>query len=172
MSKFIFKNVGETINDVLNNRNYINKTDNRKDKKPIGILLPLRKGYSKNESLFKMSFDANEQIKNNFKNFLMIRKGEMIGNPNFGTRLNTIINLTNVDIAEIEGIILSEIESGIRQYFFNQISGEELITIQKLTAEKVKSNEDLEDYVKIDIDFSILNSNVIDNLILNFKINK
>ena len=172
MSKFVFKNVGESVNDVVNNRKYSNKTEEKINNRPIGILLPLKKGYRKNESLFKMSFNINEQIKNNFKNFLMISKGEMIGNPSFGTRLNTIINLTNVDLEQIESIILSEIETGISKYFVNSMSGENTISVQNIKAEKVKSNEDLEDYVKIDLDFTILNSNVIENLILNFKINK
>lgn len=173
MSKFNFKSTGTSIEEDAKIKKYeISSSRLKNEKKPIGILLPLQKGNKKNESLFKMSFDLSEQILNNFRNFLMTKKGEMIGNPSFGTSLGNIINFTNLEKSDIEEFILEEINLGIRNYFTNTLNNTPFINIQNLSISREKNNEDLDEFIIVNIDFYILNSNELKNMIINFKLNK
>jgi phage baseplate assembly protein W len=50
----------------------------------IGITLPLRRG---NSGYFEVSTDILPQVKSNFKNLIMTRLGERVGQPEFGCKI-------------------------------------------------------------------------------------
>jgi phage baseplate assembly protein W len=56
--------------------------------KYIGITLPLQLG---NTGYFAQSISIFEQVKSNFKNLMMTRKGERLMQPEFGTDLHNIV---------------------------------------------------------------------------------
>lgn len=56
--------------------------------KYIGVTLPLQLG---NTGYFAQSISTFEQIKSNFKNLMMTRKGERLMQPEFGTDLHNIV---------------------------------------------------------------------------------
>tara|TARA_Y100000592_G_C5461352_1_gene314157 strand:+ start:516 stop:758 length:243 start_codon:yes stop_codon:yes gene_type:complete len=74
-SDFIFNNVGENIDEFRKkNKNELNIFAKRNKKKSIGIKLPLKKGTSVNESLFKTNYSIVDQIRDNLKFLLSVRK--------------------------------------------------------------------------------------------------
>lgn len=56
--------------------------------KYIGITLPLQLS---NTGYFAQSISIFEQVKSNFKNLMMTRKGERLMQPEFGTDLHNIV---------------------------------------------------------------------------------
>ena len=171
MSTFKFSSVGENINVVSEREVYKKKTD-KKTKSPIGIILPLQKGKRKGESLFKMSFDIEEQIINNFRNLLMTRKGELIGKPNYGSEIFRIINFTNIDNEEIENFLVQEIQQVTDTFFINPDTNEPFVNLNSFEYLKEKSNSDFSDIVKLIINFTVGANIEEKTLILSFKINK
>jgi uncharacterized protein len=51
----------------------------------IGITLPLQRG---NTGYFEQSFDTLTQVKSNFINLILTRRGERVHQPEFGCRLH------------------------------------------------------------------------------------
>lgn len=68
----------------------------------IGITLPIRDG---NNGMFEQSTSTFQQIKSNFKNLILTKKGERLMQPDFGTDLHRILfeNITNdtIDTARL-----------------------------------------------------------------------
>ena len=58
---------------------------------------------TENETLFKMHFKIDDQIKDNLKNLIMTQKGERLGYPDFGTNLRAIYS--NTSLAENPDLI-------------------------------------------------------------------
>src|SRR5210317_876236 len=114
LDDFNFKNSGISIDKDQKNNSYAGKKNVQS--RPIGITTPLKKGYRNNESLFQMHFDLFSQIDDNLKNLLMTKKGERLGLTSFGTNLNKIFNLTNLNKDEIEQVAMDEIRSSVSQY--------------------------------------------------------
>jgi phage baseplate assembly protein W len=56
--------------------------------KYIGITLPLEKG---NTGYFAQSTNVLTQIKSNFKNLMLTRKGERVMQPDFGTDIHNMV---------------------------------------------------------------------------------
>ena len=71
----------------------------------IGIALPL--DHSTEVGFFERTPTMLEQMKSNIKNLLLTRKGERLGNPEFGSDLY-------FSIFEQEGDVESKIEESIR----------------------------------------------------------
>ena len=60
---------------------------------PLGVVMPLQKGNKGKETLFKMHYDIKENIKNNFANLIMTRKGERFGVLDYGIDLEDLYTL-------------------------------------------------------------------------------
>ena len=58
------------------------------DSYAYGITLPLSRGET---GFFQQAFVSFEQAKSNLKNLLLTKKGERIMQPNFGTRLQSLL---------------------------------------------------------------------------------
>ena len=126
---------------------------------PIGIKTPLEFGNMSEDSLFKMNTDVLSQISNNYKNFLLTRKGEVLCKPDFGVSLYELFNKNNLEIQEIEEIAMLEISESTKQYF-------PLIKLRSFESSLVKNNNVLlPDYIKININYSIEGFEQIENSI-------
>lgn len=70
--------------------------------KGIGITLPLKLG---NTGYFEQSFDTLTQVKSNFINLILTRRGERVHQPEFGCRIHEVLfePLTeeNIEIARL-----------------------------------------------------------------------
>lgn len=116
MSRLKFKNVGKTIEDRFQEES-LSKQKSEVDTLPIGIQMPLQRGSSSSETLFKMNNNVFDQISNNLKVFLMTRKGELLNKPDFGTLLFELYNRSDLEKKDIENIAMQEISSGVDKYF-------------------------------------------------------
>ena len=56
--------------------------------KYIGVTLPIRLG---NNGMFEQSTDLLQQVRSNFKNLILTRKGERVMQPEFGCDLHTLL---------------------------------------------------------------------------------
>lgn len=56
--------------------------------KYIGITLPIRLG---NNGMFEQSTSLFQQVKSNFKNLILTKKGERLMQPDFGCDLHTLL---------------------------------------------------------------------------------
>lgn len=73
---------------------------------PLGAVMPLQKGDKNKETLFKMHYDIKENIKNNFANLIMTRKGERFGVLDYG-----------VDFEDLYTMMHNEDESALNSVF-------------------------------------------------------
>jgi len=119
-------------------------------RRAVGINLPLN-----GDAVFDPNFTTKAAIKSNLINYLLTNPGERIANPLFG--------------------------AGLREFIFTQIAQENLDFLKEDIQDKISSEFDevqLDDIiiteeidastVKIQIDYSVPNTNINDNLILNF----
>lgn len=145
MSKTKFKNTGKLKKDFIVKEKYKNKVQDFR-KIPIGIKLPLATKKNSNESLFEMTYDINEQIKVNFKNLILTRKGEYLCNPSFGTNLIEIYNTTNLE--NIEEIAMNEIQNAVNSFM-------PFIKLKNYTSTKINETSNNPEYYKIIIDYIV-----------------
>lgn len=73
----------------------------------IGITLPLRLG---NTGYFEQSFDTLTQVKSNFINLILTRKGERVHQPEFGCGIHDYL-FEQLTPENIDGARLSVIEA-------------------------------------------------------------
>tara|TARA_B110000858_G_scaffold30026_1_gene32538 strand:+ start:2123 stop:2530 length:408 start_codon:yes stop_codon:yes gene_type:complete len=119
-------------------------------RRAVGINLPLN-----GDAVFDPNYTTKEAIKSNLINYLLTNPGERIANPLFG--------------------------AGLREFIFTQIAKENLDFLKEDIQDKITAEfDDIQldsiiiteeaDYntVKIQIDYSVPNTNINDNLILNF----
>lgn len=85
----------------------------------IGVALPL--GHNL-QGFFERTKSSLEQAKHNIKNLLLTRKGERLGNPNFGSDLFTVLFEQEGD--DIETKVEEAIRSAMSEYlpFVNIVS--------------------------------------------------
>ena len=95
MSEIKFLNTGQTLQEK-NEKELLDLKSIKSDVLPLGIKMPLERGSKSYESLFKMNTNIFDQVSNNFKTFLMTKKGELLCKPNFGTILHEIYNKTDI----------------------------------------------------------------------------
>lgn len=110
---FKFKNTGNSFEEDKKNSN-LNKELIQEF--PIGIKLPLQKGNKAGETLFKMNFDIESQIKDNFKFLLLCRKNEKIRDPGFGSNLSSLFNSNNLSEEELNSLTKLEIKNAVDSY--------------------------------------------------------
>ena len=103
-----FKSAGEKI-EAFQARNSLAE---RPPREPIGIRTPLQLGTDR---LFRMNYNIQDQIKDNFRNLILTQKGERLGNPEFGTRLRKI-QYSSGDPEETEIAMMSTIKSAASKY--------------------------------------------------------
>ena len=113
MSQYLFKSTCRNVKD-LDKRIKRNNVIENEGKIPFGIDLPLKYSKRENETLFAMTYDANEQIKVNLKNLILTRRGEYLGRPDFGTGLIDLYNLNSNE--NIDQIAMNEIKSSVSVY--------------------------------------------------------
>jgi phage baseplate assembly protein W len=144
----IFKNTGKSIQEVENIKKNIKQSDASEDL-PLGIRMPLEKSFSPNESLFKMNKDIKSQVSNNFKTFLLTKKGELLCKPDFGTSISSIYNRTDLTVDQIESIVMEEVNISVRKYF-------PFIQLLDFESKSITNNkEDSVDFFKVVIRYSI-----------------
>lgn len=87
----------------------------------LGILLPIRNGEF---GYFKQGFDALTQIKSNFINLIMTKKGERIMQPSFGCDIHSIIfeKLTPTTEAEVKAAIDEAIQTWLPFVFIKTVN--------------------------------------------------
>jgi len=145
---FNFKNNGKTIEKSRLEESAQN-IEQEELEIPIGIALPLQKGIKKNEDLFKMNYDVFSQVSNNFKQFLMTKKGEVLCNPDYGTILSDIYNRTDLELEDIENIVMNDISEGVAKFF-------SFINLLDFSSKEVNLNDTFEeDYVKVSIRYTV-----------------
>lgn len=109
-----FKNIGHDLNLI---KKIVKKEEdilNIDEKIPLGIMIPLTKENTINSSIFKMSYDIDKMIQNNFKLLLLTRKGERLGFSDFGVNIADIYNSINVD--NVDEYVLNEIINVSKKY--------------------------------------------------------
>jgi phage baseplate assembly protein W len=144
----IFKNTGKSIQEVENIKKNTKQSDSSEDL-PLGIRMPLEKSFSPNESLFKMNKDIKSQVSNNFKTFLLTKKGELLCKPDFGTSISSIYNRTDLTVDQIESIVMEEVNISVRKYF-------PFIQLLDFESKSITNNkEDSVDFFKVVIRYSI-----------------
>lgn len=88
----------------------------------IGITLPIRAG---NSGMFEQSTTAFQQVKSNFKNLILTKKGERVMQPEFGTDLHRIL-FENVTEDTLDNARLTVVESVNRWMPFLELTNFEL----------------------------------------------
>tara|TARA_B100001989_G_C24545137_1_gene470210 strand:+ start:941 stop:1423 length:483 start_codon:yes stop_codon:yes gene_type:complete len=150
MSKYLFKNSGKSIKSI-NKKNIRQEVLDNENILPIGIVLPLRPGSKQNENLFSMTYDENEQIKINLKNLILIKKGEVLGNPDLGTNLINLYNSTNLE--NIDEIAMEEVKLTVNKYM-------PFVSLMNYTSSYISATEESSPYYEINI---LYNYNDIQN---------
>ena len=89
--------------------------ESEQDNFPIGIKTPLENKVHDKDSLFRMHYSIEDQIKDNFKNLLMTRKGERLGFPDFGTEIDKIY-AQNLPESEIIEYVMTQIQIAVSKY--------------------------------------------------------
>lgn len=89
--------------------------ESEQDNFPIGIKTPLENKVHDKDSLFRMHYSIEDQIKDNFKNLLMTRKGERLGFPDFGTEIDKIY-AQNLSESEMIEYVMTQIQIAVSKY--------------------------------------------------------
>lgn len=143
-----FKNTGRNVQEEQRLNRNIFKSD-RSDVLPIGIKMPLEKGQASYESLFKMSTNVRSQISNNYKTFLLTKKGELLCKPDFGTMITSIYNRTDLELEQMEEIVMDDISKGTKKYF-------PFISLIDFESKEVTRENKIEaNFIKISIRYAI-----------------
>ena len=104
---YSFKSVGQTQEDF----------DSQQQKtiavNPIGILTPVSFAQS-GGTLFSMSFDVKEQIRDNLKNLLLTNKGERLMLNDFGVNLLPLV--TEYSNEDVVSSAISRISVAVQKY--------------------------------------------------------
>ena len=74
----------------------------------IGLSLPLQMSTN----TFNQTYDNLVQLKSNVRNLLLTKKGERVGQPNFGTNLHRLLFEPNDD--SLEDKIFQAVDSAVR----------------------------------------------------------
>ena len=75
----------------------------------IGITLPITNG---NTGMFAQSTTVFQQVKSNFKNLILTKKGERLMQPDFGTDLSRIVfeQITDETLENARATVVSAVE--------------------------------------------------------------
>ena len=153
---FNFKNAGVAKKDL---NNITNLSEKDIESFPIGINLPLGFGSKKKETLLKMNFDVESEIKENLKLLLLCSKNELMRKPNFGTNLYSLFNSTNTSEEEKRKLAEKEVKDAV-DLFMNPCminDSEYYVNIIDSSIEKEsygENNNIIDYYVKITYNIS------------------
>ena len=143
-----FKSIGKNLQEV----DQIKKREENSlssENLPVGIKMPLERGSKSYESLFKMNTDVIKQISNNYKTFLLTRKGELLCKPDFGTTISDIYNRTDLNNDQIEEIVMNDISDSTRKYF-------PFISLVDFESKEIASNsKENANFTKVSIRYTI-----------------
>ena len=119
--------------------------------KAIGVNIPFN-----TPAVFSQNYLTKDSIKNNLINFFLTNPGDRYLNPNFGGGLRNFLfeNLVNNNTAFLEEDITSKISS----FFPN-------VRVNSLDIFKIEDQSS----IKINLSYSIVNTNIVDNLEIEFE---
>jgi phage baseplate assembly protein W len=119
--------------------------------KAIGVNIPFNGPVA-----FTSNYLTKDSIKNNLINFFLTNPGERYLNPNFGGGLKNFIfeNILN----DSTDFLIEDITNKISTFFPN-------VNINSLNISKV----DDQNNIKIDLSYNIINTNITDNLEIEFE---
>jgi hypothetical protein len=147
MANTNFINTGLNEKEIRQHQKQLFDVDNIA--KPIGIKMPITKGFKSNESLFEMNTDIISQVSNNYKTFLLTKKGELLCKPDFGLTINNIYNRTDLSQEDMENIVMQEISQSTKKYF-------PFIKLKDFESRIVNSSDlSVPSYVKVSIGYVI-----------------
>lgn len=122
----------------------------------IGITLPIQLG---NTGYFEQSFDTLTQVKSNFINLILTRRGERVHQPEFGCRIHEYL-FEQLTPENIEGARLSVVQAVEQWMPFLELVQFELNT----TPEEIDRNT-----LKLYVGYRLRqNPNIRDSIILTF----
>lgn len=122
----------------------------------IGITLPIQLG---NTGYFEQSFDTLTQVKSNFINLILTRRGERVHQPEFGCRIHEYL-FEQLTPENIEGARLSVVQAVEQWMPFLELVQFEL----NATAEEIDRNT-----LKLYVGYRLRqNPNIRDSIILTF----
>jgi len=153
-----FKSVGKTVENVKNSK-LKSKSIDLYDK-PIGIDFPLRNKSKKNETLFGMTYNLDDQIKVNLINLLSTNKGEFICNPEFGSSLSYLYNQTNVE--NIDEIVMKDIKETIDIFM-------PFVNLKEFYSEKINPSENESGYYLLKVKYDVDNTNISNEITIKIK---
>jgi phage baseplate assembly protein W len=119
--------------------------------KAVGVNIPLN-----GSSVFKSNYLTKDAIKNNLINFFLTNPGERFLNPSFGAGLRDFI-FEQIAQDNLEGL-KETINLQIQSVFPN-------ISVNKL---EILRDNNIANAILININYSIINTNIIDNLQIQF----
>jgi phage baseplate assembly protein W len=106
----------------------------------IGLSLPLQM----TANTFNQTYDNLVQLKSNVRNLLLTKKGERVGQPNFGTNLHRLLFEPNDD--SLEDKIFQAVDSAVRLWLPQ-------LTINEINIEATDEMKDLNE-VSVSITFT------------------
>lgn len=112
----------------------------------VGVALPFNQ-----KGVFESTYTTKEQSKSNLINLLLTSPGEKLFNSNFGVGLRNLLFEQEIDREELIDRINSQVE----------------IYIPYINVQNVQANQ-TDQTVNIQIVYSIIPSNEIDSILLNF----
>ena len=112
----------------------------RADNIPLGPLVPLQKGSKNKETLFKMHYDIKQNIKNNFANLIMTRKGEKFCDLDYGVDFKDLYTLMHSEEQEALNTAGREINEAISK-FIPRINIVEIYTSSSSNSNQQKAKE-------------------------------
>lgn len=117
----------------------------------VGVKLPFT-----SDTVFTTTYTTRDAIKTNLINYLLTNPGERYLNPTFGAGLNALLFEQSTDSVEEE--IKFRVQSGIAQYF------------PQVQINSFQINPDRDrNAITIALNYSIINTNVQDQLLVNIE---
>ena len=148
---------------IIQNQTERSKSVSNTNNIPLGPLVPLQKGEKMGETLFKMHYDIKENIKNNFANLIMTRKGEKFCDLDFGVDFKDLYTLMHSEEQEALDKAGREINKAINK-FIPKINIVEIYTSSSdnnSSQQKAKQNQKAKEFLNTQ-DIQILQSKTLD----------
>lgn len=118
----------------------------------VGVALPFT-----SDVVFTTTYTTKDAIKTNLINFLLTNPGERYFNPTFGAGLSEILFEQSTD--SMQDQIKFRVQAGIAQYFPQ-------VEVNSLEINADRDNN----LVTIALNYSVINTNVQDQLLVNIEI--
>lgn len=124
--------------------------------KGIGITLPLQIG---NTGYFQQAFDTLTQVKSNFINLILTRRGERVHQPEFGCKIHEYL-FEQMTPENVEGVRLSVLQA-VEQW---------MPFLELMDVQLYASNEDIDNNkLRLYVAYRLRkNPDIRDSIVLNF----